>query len=198
MDKNTLKQRFAPSHLLNFFLVCAFPFHLWIIIMIIRDSGWIIQRSGTDSFYGVASLAMAYALVESVLFFLLLLILSLLIPWKWSVKRVFTLSGFIALWIPIWDMVTQVYRAIDVENPGFLAGWLISTGHPIRYGYPLFGIIVLAMAGLTAVGIWLTSFNQKFREGVQNLLERIAILSAIYLVLDLAGIVIIVSRFAGR
>jgi hypothetical protein len=165
--------------------------------MLIRDAGWITQRSGTDSLIGVASLSMIYALVESLLFFLLLLILSLLIPWKWDTKRVFAILGFIAIWVPIWDMASQVYRAANLTNPGFLVGWLVSTQHPVRYGYPLLAFIVLAVIALTSGGIWLISFNQKFQQHVTNLLERITILSALYLVLDLVSMVVLAIRITG-
>ena len=197
MSVQTLKQRFTPQRLLNFFMICAFPFHLWALIMLIRDSGWIIERSGIDSFTGVASLSMIYALVESLLYFVLLLILGLLIPWKWDSKRAFAILGFIALWVPLWDIASQAYRATAMANPGFLVGWLISTQHPLRYGYPLFALIVLAVIALTALGIWLISFNPKFQQGTVNFLERIAILSALYLVLDLISLVIFVLRIIG-
>jgi hypothetical protein len=197
MNTGILKQRFKLPQLLNFFLVCAFPFHLWVIIQLIRDSGWIIERSGTGSFIGLASLTMVYALVESVLLFLLLLILGLLIPWKWPAKKVFALSGFIALWLPIWDILFQVYRATDLDTPGFLVNWLFSTGHPLRYAYILAGSLVLAVIALTAASIWLVSFNKKVLGGMQNLLERIATLSALYLVLDVISVVVVLTRTIG-
>ena len=189
-----LKQRFSRKHLLSLFLVSAFPFHLWTIIMLIRDYGWITQRSGTSSFTGVASLAMIYALVESVIFFLLLLVLGLLIPWKWSAERVFTISGFLALWIPIWDMLAQIYRAVDFANPNFLATWLLSTNHPVRYGYPLLIIIILLAVGLTAGLIWLVSFKEKVQKIISSIIERITLLSTLYLLLDLAGFIIMAVR----
>jgi hypothetical protein len=197
MNIQNLKQRFTRPHLLNFFLICAFPFHLWKIIMLIRDAGWIIERSGTDSLIGVAALSMIYALVESILFFLLLLILGLLIPWKWPAKRVFAILGFIALWVPIWDIAAQVYRAADVADPGFFVLWLFSTQHPLRYAYPLLAFFTLAVIALTALGIWFTGFNLKFRQGITNVLERIIILSALYLILDLVSVVILVIRIVG-
>jgi hypothetical protein len=197
MNIQTLKQRFSRQQLFSFFLICAFPFHLWKIIMLIRDAGWITERSGTGSIIGVASLSMIYALVESLLFFLLLLILGLVIPWKWNSKRVFAILGFIALWIPIWDMASQAYRAADMANPGFFVSWLFATQHPLRYAYPLLALVGLAVIALTAAGIWLTSFNHKFQQHIRNFLERIAILSALYLVLDLVSVVVVVIRIIG-
>jgi hypothetical protein len=197
MNIQNLKQRFSSRHLVPFFLVCAFPFHLWKIIMLIRDSGWVIERSGMGSFFGLASQAMVYALVESALLFLLLLILGLLIPWKWPAEKVFALTGLIALWLPIWDILSQVYRHTDHGTPGFLVNWLFSTGHPLRYAYLLAGSMVLAVIALTSAVIWLVSFNHKVLGGMQNFLERIATLSAIYLVLDLVGVVIVIIRMIG-
>jgi hypothetical protein len=197
MNINLLKQRFSVGSLVNFFLVCAFPFHLWKIIMLIRDVGWVTQRAGTDSFLGLSSLAMLYALVESILFFIILLVLGLLIPWRWPAKRVFSILGFIALWAPVWDILVQVYRGTEFQHPGFLTSWLFSTGHPLRYAYPLligFSILIVA---ITIAGIWFTSFNQKIQQGVDNFLGRIALLSAIYLVLDVAALVIFLIRIGG-
>jgi hypothetical protein len=197
MNIQNLKQRFSKQQLFSFFLTCAFPFHLWTLIMLIRDYGWITQRSGTSSFTGVASLAMIYALVESLIFFFLLLILGLLIPWNWPSKRVFTLSGFLALWIPIWDMLSQSYRAANFANPGFFIIWLFGTQHPIRYGYPILILIIILTVGLTAGLIWAISFNQKVRNFFHSLLDRIMVLSVLYLVLDVVAVVIAAVRIIG-
>ena len=97
MDFVAFNQRFTFQRLANFFLVSAFPFHLWAVILLLNDYSWITQRSGVGSFVGVASLAIIYAFVESVILFALLLVVSLLLPWKWTGKRVFTVLGFVAL-----------------------------------------------------------------------------------------------------
>lgn len=197
MNLSSFKQRFSPKNLFGLFLISAFPFHLWMIIMLIRDYGWITQRSGVSSFTGVASLAMIYALAESVLFFVILLLLGLLIPWNFSVKRVFTISGFLALWIPLWDMLAQIYRGIDFANPDFFLTWLFNTGHPVRYGYPILILTIFAVIGLTTGLIWLVSFNQKFQDGFAALLERIQVLTVLYLVLDIISFVIAAARIIG-
>jgi hypothetical protein len=197
MDLNILKKRFTASRLFGFFLVSAFPFHLWKLIMLIRDYGWMTERAGVESFIGIAALAMLYALAESVLYFLLLLLLGLLIPWKWSADRVFSILGLVALWIPIWDILAQVYRAQDFSNPGFLVQWLFSTGHPLRYSYLLAALVVGAVVLLTAAAIWFVSFKPKLQKGLQEFLERLAILSALYLLLDIAALVILIFRLAG-
>jgi hypothetical protein len=197
MRFNLLKQRFSVSSLVNFFLVCAFPFHLWKIIMLIRDVGWVTERAGTGSFFGLSSLALLYALAESILFFAALLILGLLIPWRWPAKRVYSILGFIALWAPVWDILVQVYRGTIFQHPDFLFAWLFATGHPLRYGYLLLIGFTLIMFAITAGGIWLVSFNQKVQQGIDNFLGRVATLSALYLALDVAAFVILVIRITG-
>jgi hypothetical protein len=197
MDFIAFKKRFTFQRLANLFLVSAFPFHLWVIIMLLNDYSWITERSGVDSFVGVASLAMVYAFVESVILFALLLVVSLLLPWKWTGERVFTVLGFVALWTPIWDMLNQVMRHTEINSPAFITMWLFSTGHPVRYGYILLAAVVLVVVTTTAAGIWLTSFNQKFRQWAHSFLDRITLLSALYLVLDVVGLVIIIIRVQG-
>lgn len=190
----SLKQRYSQRKLFSFFVVCAFPFHVWIIIMLILDVGWISQRCGIDCFIGVAALSLIYALVESVILCALLLVLSLLVPWKWSVSKTFTLLGFLAVWIPLWDMLIQGYRAFKLANLGTFVPWVFSAQAPKRYSDPLFTGLALTFFSVMAIIIWQISFNQKFQQTMQLLLDRISTLSAFYLSLDLVGIIVAVIR----
>ena len=95
-------------------------------------------------------------------------------------------------------MLAQVYRGSDFANPNFFLIWLFNTQHPVRYGYPILILVILTVIGLTAGLIWMISYNQKFQDAFLALLERIQLLSVLYLILDLISIVIAAARILGK
>jgi hypothetical protein len=191
------KQRFHKDHLLKLFLVCAFPFHLWTIILVLNDVEWIARRSGAWDAIGVGAYALVYALIESAVFFLLIVVLGLILPWGWKGEKVFTQLGFISLWIPIWAGLNQLYRHKNLTSPDFLVEWLFSTGHPYRYGVAVIGLVILIVIGSAAVPIYLIGFNSHAEKNTRNFLERITLLSILYIALDVISVVILLIRNIG-
>jgi len=191
------KQRYTKEYLKKLFLVCAFPFHLWTIILVLYDVEWIALRTELGDAIGVGAYAMIYALIESLIFFLLIVASSLLLHWRWEGEKVFAELGFISLWIPVWAGLKQLYRHKELASPNFLAEWLLSTGHPLRYGIVAAGLLLIIIIGSAAVPIYLIGFNHQVEKTTRSFLDRIAILSTLYIALDFISVVIILIRNTG-
>jgi hypothetical protein len=136
-------------------------------------------------------------LIESFVFFLLIVALGLLLPWRWKGDKVFAQLGFISLWIPLWSGLNQLYRYKDFASPDFFVDWLFSTGHPLRYGAVALGLLIIFIIGSAAVPIYLLGFKHQVEENTKSFLERLAILSTLYIALDVISAVILLIRNIG-
>jgi len=194
MNWETFNQRFQKGHLLKLFLVCAFPFHLWTILLVLNDVEWIAQRTDLSDVIGVGAYALLYALIESFVFFLCIVALGLIIPWRWNGDKVFAQLGYNSLWIPLWPGLNQLYRYKDFASPDFLVEWLFSTGHPLRYGAVVLGLLITIIIGSAGVPNFLIGFKYPVEKNTRNFLERIAFLSSLYIALDIISVIIVLIR----
>lgn len=188
------KERWNKSNLLRLFLISAFPFHLWTLFLVLRDLNWIAHRTDIWDAIGVGAYAMMYALVESSFFFLLMAALYLSLPGSWGRDKSLAQSGVMALWIPLLAGIHQVYRYKEFTSPGFLVEALFATGHPLRFGIIGAAVLAAVIVGLVIIPSYLIIFKERARERIIEGLERITILSVLYLVLDVIGLVIIAVR----
>ena len=196
MSREVFKQRFQKEHLLKLFLVCAFPFHLWTILLVLKDVEWITRRSDFWDAIGVGAYALIYAFLESFVFFMFIVILGILLPWKWERNKVFAQLGFISMWIQFWAILFQFYRHRNLVSPLFFSDWLISTGHPLVYGIVVIGLLIIIVIGSAIVPIYLIGYKHQVEKKIVSFLERVTILSILYIALDIISAVILLIRNA--
>jgi hypothetical protein len=189
-----IKQRFNIKQLLNLFLLCAFPIHLWTILVVLHDVEWISRRTNLWDAVGVGAYALLYALLESIAYFVFIFFIGLILPWRWENNKVFAHLGYIALWIPLWPILTQLYGYKDHAEPNFLAEWLISTGHPLWFLAAGLGLLIIILNGSLVVPIYLINHKQRAEEKINRFLGRISLLSALYIFVDVVSVVILIIR----
>lgn len=191
---NTFKQRFQKQYLIKIFLICSFPLHLWTIFLILRDFDWISKRSSIWGAISAGSYAMIYTLLDTLIFFVLINIMSLLIPWNFQKDKTFALTSLIALIIPFWSGIGQIIQHQDFLSPSFISRALFESGHPLRYGIPALLLILFIFFGSIIIPAYLISYKPPFVTITLNFLDKILLLSAFYLFLDLLSIIIILIR----
>ena len=101
----------SRNRLSTLFLMCAFPIHLWSLVVSFSNLEIIIYRS-TNVFDGIGYIAytLLLALLESALLCLLLWLLSFLLPPQWEEDtRLVTLVliGWVML---VWAALGQFYQ----------------------------------------------------------------------------------------
>lgn len=189
MEKITLKESF------KLFLIIAFPIHTWSIILVLYNIEWIAERTIVWGAIGYCAYALAFALFESALIFILALPIYLLLRKKREVDTTQAIIGSVYLIISIWEMI---YR-LNISNSHILETTLLQIGAnlKIEYRYKII-FLILVIAGPIAVSIGLTPFliskYDKIKTIYIDVLQRIALLSYIYLTLDLFGILLIIIR----
>jgi hypothetical protein len=190
MDETT-KRSFTRADWFKLFLVTAFLPHMWSLLMIFRDVPWVSRRTDLWDGIGFAGYGLLYTLLESVLLFGFIALLSLLTPRQWGKSLRITILSVIAFALASWSILEQLIlivlhdqlRAYAAENL-----WLIS---PVWLPQAMMAAII---ALTTAIAFLLLRNITSIRLAMDNFLDRVAMLSGLYLVLDVAGFVVIVVR----
>ena len=188
---NFFTQRYSKQGLWSLFLMCAFPLHFWTLILVFRDIQWMTERTNFWDALGVASYAMVFAFLESLLLFLILTLLGFLVPTQWSRETRIALLTVLFLILSIWAMLSQLYFLAAVQTPGWFIFLMARTGHPVRILYALALILVTPTLALPA---WLALRSEKFLKSVNSLIERLSLLSGLYLFFDVVGLIIVIIR----
>jgi hypothetical protein len=190
MVKNWLGQYYSKQEVWTLFLICAFPLHVWALILFFWDFSWIEERSGTWNAIGVGAYALVIALVESVIVLLAALLLGFLIPKVWSPKVRVNLLALIILLISVWAILGQIYF-ISAPNLTWLILPLATFSHPLFMLYLVLGGIILISL---VIPIWFVLSSDKFRKGLDAVLERVSVLMVFYLLFDVIAIIIVAWR----
>ncbi len=182
---------YSKEGLWSLFLMCAFPIHVWAILMIFNDVSWVARRTNAWDAVGVASYGLAFAFIESLLFFIIIALLGFLVSTKWDRNRRLTLMSALAFLLSIWAMLSQTYF---LKNAAFSVGWLLPlarTAHPLRYFYAgMFGVILLT----TLIPVFFILRSERAVRFMMEAIDRLSLLTSFYLFFDLVSLIIIIVR----
>ncbi len=185
------KGRFSTRGLWVLFTSIAFPIHVWAIIMFFFDYDWIAQRTNAWDAVGVGAYALLIALVESTAVFLVTLVLSFLLPKRWTETQRTVLLGLLAFVVFLWGVLGQLYFLPDTRLPGILARFLEGSRHPFRITAGIFLLITGIMVVLPVYGVMC---SRQFTASMNSIFERVAVLTSAYLVIDIAALVLVIGR----
>lgn len=184
-------KRYSKQGLWALFLVCAFPLHVWTIILAFRDFSWVTERTNSWDAIGVVSYGLLFAFLESVVVFLVAMLLGFLVSGKWKEDRRLVLVGILVFITSIWAIAGYLFFMLNVSIPGAAVTFLAGLAHPLRFLYGLTLLLVLPTVVLPA---YLALRSEKFVKGVQDFFERLSLLTTLYLFLDVVGLVIVIIR----
>lgn len=184
-------KRYSRQGLWLLFLMCAFPLHVWTIILAFRDFSWVTERSNAWDAIGVISYGMVFALIESLVVFLVAILLGFLVSRHWEEGRRIALLSVLVLITALWAMASQLYFLWGLSLPEQMMQFLAQLGHPARVLYAASLALVLPTV---LVPTYLVLKSDKAFHTVRELMERLSLLTMFYLVLDAAGLVILLIR----
>lgn len=184
-------KRYSKQGLWNLFLICAFPLHIWTIILAFRDFSWVTERTNSWDAIGVVSYGLIFAFIESVVVFLAALLLGFLVSRKWNEDRRLTLIGILVFITSLWAMAGYLFFMLNISVPGETILFFAGLAHPLRVLYA----VILALVGSTVVlPVYLVLRSEKFLRGARGFFERISTLTLFYLFFDFLGLVIVIIR----
>ena len=185
------KNNSSFAMLFQLFMVFVFPFHVWSFLMAFRDFDWVAKRTEVWDAVGLVSYALVFALVETIAFFLIMLLLGTLIPRRWQEDKRIALLGTLGLSVATWAILYQAYFLLEDPMPPFLYSFLLQIAHPLRVLWTGAALLVLLSVGIPVYLILRFTRTQRILIGI---FDRIAVVSSIYLVFDIAGIIVILIR----
>jgi hypothetical protein len=162
---------------LRLLAVSVIPIQLWTIIQMLREMPVLLLRLGAWDLIGVMAYIEAVALLESLLLWLFVIGLASLLPaGLFGINRIVQ-GTMIILAVSLWAVSGQSYRTS-------VFGW---TAGQFLLWLPFF----LLSFGLP---LYLLRSHAPAQAFIQKLVDRLLPLSALYLVLAAAGLVIVVIR----
>jgi hypothetical protein len=184
-------KQYSKKGLWALFLICAFPLHVWTIILAFRDFSWVTERTNSWDAIGVVSYGLIFAFIESVLVFLVAILLGFLVSRKWAEDRRLALVGILVFITSLWAMFAYLFFMLSITIPGETIAFLAGLAHPLRFLYAL----SLVLVGITVVlPAYFVLRSEKFLQGVRGFFERISTLTLFYLFFDFVGLIIIIVR----
>ena len=191
---NFITRGYSRQGLWSLFLTCAFPLHFWALVLVFRDISWLTERTNAWDAIGVASYGMIFAFTESVVIFLVAALLGFLTPKHWEADRRIAFLGLLILITSVWGMIGQLLFMWNVFLPAQTLQFLRTSSHPLRIIYAAC-LIVVTPTVLLPVYAFIRS-NKAVRV-MQNLMERLSLLTMFYLFFDLLGLIIVITRNIG-
>ena len=184
-------RRYSKQGLWSLFLICAFPLQLWTLLLAFRDLSWLTDRTNAWDAIGVPSYGVVFAFLESLIVFLAFVVLGFLIAKRWSQETRLALLSILALVLSLWAIVGQLYFLLNISLPEPLIRFFLQASHPLRVLY----LTILAIVAPTIlVPAWLVLRSDKALRFTQGMIERLSLLTSIYLFLDVVGLVIVIIR----
>ena len=188
---NYLRLLYTKGDLFRLFLVSAFFQHAWALFLSFRDFDWVAERTNSWDAVGNISYALFWSFFDSLLLFIFILILSIFVHKVFSIKIRFTIMSLIALFTSIWFIFDQTFYLLGGKLPDSIIKSLSNSEHPYRI---LFGVILILVVTSYLIPIYFIIRSEKFTNAMNSLLERIILLSGLYLFLDIVGLGIIIYR----
>src|SRR5688500_1207600 len=182
---------YSRQGLWSLFLVCAFPLHFWTLILVFRDISWLTERTNAWDAIGVASYGMIFAFTESVVIFLIVALLGLLTPKHWETDRRIAFLALLILITSIWGMISQLLFLWNVSLPVQAIQFLRNSDHPLRI---LYAACLMVVTPTVLLPIYSFIRSKKAVTFMQNLMERLSLLTMFYLFFDLLALIIVIIR----
>jgi hypothetical protein len=159
------------------FAAVVFPIHVWCILGLLRElPAWILRLS-TRELVAVIAYCLAFAFVESVVLFLLLILAGAFLP-----KRVFRDS-----WVAKGSMavlVTSIWAVVAHYNDEIIRLW--GAREFLLWFAIYLASLLLCLLLVSRVGI--------VGKALRSLVGRLAILSAVYVLIDAFGFLVVITR----
>jgi len=132
-----------------------------------------------------------FAFLESVIIFLVTALLGYLASGRWNQERRIALLAGLVLISALWAMLGQLYFLLEASLPGAFIAFMAQTDHPLRV---LYGA-TLAVVTLTFLGpALLVLRSDRVFHFVRGMIDRLSILTMLYLFFDVVGLIIVIIR----
>lgn len=184
-------RRYTSKGLWSLFLTCAFPLHVWTILLVLRDVSWVAERTNFWDAIGVGAYGLLFTFVETCAVFIVFAAIGFLLPPRWTADKRVSFLILLVIIVSIWGIVAQLLFLWNINLPPFVIQLLI------RSGRPLVGLYLISLAFVVpSVVLPIFAFLRSSRTeaALLDFADRISPLAVAYLALDAVGVVVILIR----
>jgi hypothetical protein len=189
----TRKPFYTKAGLWRLFLLVALPIHVWAMLMALRDIDAMTRRTNFFDAIGFFAYILLIALAESVFSYLIIVLLSGLLPWRWSERQRVLSSAMLSMGVAFWMMLNQLNYWSDYKK-GFLLNFILNSDHILRYGFVIISVGFLLVLASIITPIILTDRSPRFVRWTNQLAERLTVLSTLYLCMDILAVLLVLYR----
>ena len=187
----TSNKFYSKQGLWTLFLICALPLHIWTLFLGFRDFDWVTARTNSWDAVGVISYGLFFTFFESLIIFAVTAALGFLVSRKWDEKKRIALMGTLVVILSLWSIFNQTYFIRAIQPSEQFVGFFIGTGRPLVALY----ITALLLVGLSvALPTYAIMTSSKVEKSILEGFDRFSTLMILYLVFDVAALVIILIR----
>ena len=169
----------SKSEYIRLFLIGAFPVHIWAIVNLLHTFPSLLLEMNTLELVSILAYVLTFALFESLFVFALLFLVTWFFPRKISTSTLLAVSAILVLFGSTGVTLVHLYGIWKITVFKF-ESWVI-----------LWAAIGMVAASL---GIFLVARKPKIEKSILSIVERLSMLSILYVSLDLVGVVIVVIR----
>lgn len=169
----------SKSEYFQLFLIGAFPVHVWSIVNLLHTFPSLLLEMNTLQMISVLAYVLAYVLFECLFVFALLLLVTWFFPPQISSSTLISVSAVLIFFASIAVTLIHLYGIWKITAVKF-DSW----------------VILWTAAGVIASGlvIFLVAQKPKVEKPILSIVERLSLLSILYVSLDLLGVAIVIIR----
>ena len=186
-----LKFRLTKPESIKLLLICALPVHFWAILMVFQEAETLLTERDLVFALGFAGYILVVALLESVLLFGFVSVLTFLFPKSWQGKTPFLVAVSLGLVTALWAVGDEVFFLLTEISPPWFEWLRLRMHYRQRMLYPILWLVVILSAALPVVMI--PRFG-RVRAILDALAEKLILLAPLYLLFDLVGIGFMIAR----
>lgn len=140
------------------------------------------------------SYALLAALIESLILFFFLFLISNIMPKRFNSDRILAQLGFIAFGISLWLILEQLFAYIEFSNPGATTTFFLQFSRP--YLITLISLALLLGLLILTIALPFYLFNKRFELVGKSIsfFERLLPLSIFYLAIDALALIFVILR----
>ena len=186
-----LKFRLTKPESTKLLLICALPIHFWAILMVFNEAETLLTERDLVFALGFSGYILGVALLESVLLFGFVSVLTFLFPKSWQGKTPFLVALSLGLVTALWAVGNETFFLLTETSPPWFEWLRLRMHFRQRMLYPILWLAVILSAVLPVVTI--PKF-ERVRAALDDLAEKLVLLAPLYLLFDLIGIGFMIAR----
>jgi len=165
---------YSKQDLVQLTVFVAFPIHAWSIVNMLRAVPSLILSMSASEIIGSWAYNMTFTLLETIIILLFVLTIGIALSVRMSTATFVTLSSFLLTEIALMRLLFEALTDV----------------------FPLMGFLIVACGIILILTVMLVPKDPKWKDITHAVATRFAVLTYIYIFIDVVGVIIVIVRLA--